>query len=57
MSLLSAEEELKNKIQSIVNFLNSARYADVIKKTIPLIKKFPQIYILNNLLASASSSF
>ena len=53
MSLLSAEEELKNKIQSIVNFLNSARYADVIKKTIPLIKKFPQIYILNNLLALA----
>ncbi len=53
MGLLSTEEELKQKIQSIVNFFNSSRYEEVIKKTIPLIKKFPQIYILNNLLALA----
>ena len=48
-----SQEELKNKIQSIINFFNSSRYDEVVKKTIPLIKKFPQTYILDNLLALA----
>ena len=53
MNSLRTEEELKTKIQSIVNFLNSARHSEVIQKTIPLIKKFPQTYVLYNLLALA----
>ena len=48
-----SQEELKNKIQSIINFFNSSRYEEVVKKTIPLIKKFPQMYVLDNLLALA----
>ena len=53
MSSLPTEEELKTKIQSLVNFLNICKYNEVITRTIPLIKKFPEIYIFYNLLALA----
>ena len=53
MNSLPTEQELKTRIQSIVNFLNSSRHNEVIEKTIPLIKKFPQTYVLYNLLALA----
>ena len=53
MSSLPSEEEIKTKIQSIVNLLNISRYNEVITKTIPLVKKFPEIYIFYNLLALA----
>ena len=53
MNGLSAEEQLKAKIQVIVNFFNTSNYEEVVRRTIPLIKKFPNIYVLNNLLALA----
>ena len=53
MNSLSVEEKLKIDIEISVNLLNTTRYEEVIKKTVPLIKKFPQTYILNNLLALA----
>ena len=53
MNSVSTEAQLKAKIQIIANYLNSGEYREVINKTIPLIKKFPNIYIFNNLLALA----
>jgi len=53
MNGLSAEEQLKAKIQIIVNFFNTSNHEEVVRRTIPLIKKFPNIYVLNNLLALA----
>jgi len=53
MCAMSVEEQLKKKVETIVNLLNSSNFDEVIKKTIPLIKKFPDEYIFNNLLALA----
>ena len=53
MNSLSVEEKLKTDVEISVNLFNTSNYKEVIKKTIPLIKKFPQTYILNNLLALA----
>ena len=53
MNALSIEEKLKSDIAISVNFLNSSMYDEVVRKIIPLIKKFPNVYILSNLLALA----
>ena len=53
MKNISQEEKLKADIQVIINYLNVGSYNDVINKSIPLIKKYPETYILKNLLALA----
>ena len=53
MKNISHEEKLKSDIQVIINYLNVGSYNDVINKSIPLIKKYPETYILKNLLALA----
>jgi tetratricopeptide (TPR) repeat protein len=56
MNNISQEEKLKADIQVIINYLNVGSYDDVINKSIPLIKKYPETYILKNLLALAYNS-
>jgi len=51
MKIISQEEKLKADIQVIINYFNVGSYDDVINKSIPLIKKYPETYILKNLLA------
>ena len=53
MKNISQEEKLKADIQVIINYFNVGSYDDVINKSIPLIKKYPETYILKNLLALA----
>ena len=53
MPSMSAEDKLKKEVEIIVNLLNSSNFEEVIKKTVPLIKKFPNEYIFNNALALA----
>jgi tetratricopeptide (TPR) repeat protein len=53
MKNISKEEKLKADIQVIINYLNVGSYDDVVNKSIPLIKKYPETYILKNLLALA----
>ena len=53
MKDISHEEKLKADIQVIINFFNVGSYDDVVNKSIPLIKKYPETYILKNLLALA----
>ena len=56
MKIISQEEKLKADIQVIINYFNVGSYNDVINKSIPLIKKYPETYILKNLLALAYNS-
>ena len=49
MKIISQEEKLKADIQVIINYFNVGSYDDVINKSIPLIKKYPETYILKNL--------
>ena len=53
MKLISEEEKLKANIQAIVNYFNTGSYDEVVRKAVPLIKKYPATYILSNLLALA----
>ena len=53
MNTESVEEKLRKEILIIVNLLESANYNETIRKTIPLIKKFPNEYIFCNALALA----
>jgi len=53
MNNLSVEDQLKAKIQIIINYLDASNYEEVVKRAVPLIKKFPGVYILNNVLGLA----
>ena len=53
MNATSEKEKLEADIQIIVNFLNTSLFEEVVRKTTPLIKKYPDTYILKNLLALA----
>ena len=53
MKLISEEEKLKANIQAIVNYFNTGSYDEVVRRVVPLIKKYPSTYILSNLLALA----
>ena len=53
MNTTPEQQKLETDIQIIVNFLNTSQFEEVIRKTIPLIKKYPNTYILKNLLALA----
>ena len=53
MKLISEEEKLKANIQAIVNYFNTGSYDEVVRKAVPLVKKYPGTYILSNLLALA----
>ncbi len=51
MNDISKEEKLKADIQVIINYLNVGSYDDVVNKSIPLIKKYPETYIFKKFIS------